>query len=251
MALVDDLLETLWVDYAAVTPQAVRIHQLLRERGETVRTDHIALRTFDLPGVEIESLDRAFAAEGYEAAQSYSFPDQKLIAYHYEHRAGRARPLLFVSALLVDELSDRAQEIVRGLVAQVEPGAAAHPLFAVSGRLWQLSSADYQELHRESEHGAWVAAFGFRASRLGVDAGGLRGFDRLADVNRFLVENGVRLDRDGAIMGGAAELIEVSSTVADEVDVALTDGSVRVPGGTCQLVRRHPAADGGLLGFLG
>jgi hypothetical protein len=61
----------------------------------------------------------------------------------------------------------------------------------------------------------------------------------------------VRLDRDGAIMGGAAELIEVSSTVADEVDVALADGSVRVPGGTCQLVRRHPAADGGLLGFLG
>ena len=247
MALLDDLLETLSADHAALTPQAARIHQLLRDRGEEVRTDHIALRTFDLPGVEIESLDRVFAAEGYDAAQSYSFPDQKMVAYHYEHRSA-ARPVLFMSALLVDELSRRAQEIIRALVAQVEPGASAHPQFAVSGRHWQLSSSDYQELRRESEHAAWVAAFGFRASRIGVDTSQLRGFTGLAELNRFLRDNGVRL---ADAIEGSPGTLELSSTVADEVEVSFVDGALRVAGGTCQLVRRHQRGDGSLFqGFL-
>ena len=46
-----ELLDALWRDYVATTPQAARIHQLLGERGELVRNDHVALRTFALPGI--------------------------------------------------------------------------------------------------------------------------------------------------------------------------------------------------------
>ena len=59
----DDIFEQLWASYASVTPQAVRIQTLLRARGEKIVNDHVALRTFDIPGLAIEDIDRAFVAE--------------------------------------------------------------------------------------------------------------------------------------------------------------------------------------------
>jgi hypothetical protein len=245
MALLDDLLAALWIDHAAIAPQAARVHQLLRDRGEAVRSDHIAMRTFDVPGVDIDALDRAFVAEGYDAAQTYELPERRLIAYHYEHRDDPGLPRLLLSALLVDELSRKAQAIIRELVAQLEPGAAAHPRFPVSGRSWQLSSSDYQALRAESEDAAWVAAFGFRASHFSVDASDLRTFDGLAGLNRFLSESGVRIDQAGGeIKGGPDELLELSSTVAEPVDVELADRTLRIPSCPCELARRYPLPDG-------
>jgi hypothetical protein len=252
MALLDELLRALWTDQAAIAPQAARVHQLLRDRGEAVRIDHIAMRTFDVPGVDIDALDRAFVAEGYDAAQTYEVPGRRLIAYHYEHRDHPGRPKLLFSALLVDELSREAQAIVRGLVAQLAPGAAAHASFAVSGRSWQLSSSELEALRAESEEAAWVAAFGFRASHFSVDASGLRGFDGLAELNRFLVECGYRVDQAGGeIKGSRAELLEQSATVAEVVDVELADRKVRMPACPCEFARRYAQPDGTLFqGFL-
>jgi hypothetical protein len=243
MAFVDELLDRLWTGYAALVPTAARVHQLLRERGEVVRHDHVALRTFDLPEVEIEALDRAFVASGYEEAQSYEL-DEGLVAYHYEHREP-SRPKLLVSALLIEQLSSAAQDVIRALVAQVQPGASAHPNFAVSGRHWAISSAAVEALRAESEYAAWVAAFGFRAHHFAVDVDSLRGFAGLAEVNRFLDESGVHIDpAGGAIKGSPATLVEQSSTVADEVDLELIDGTQRVRGGSYELIRRHRRADG-------
>jgi hypothetical protein len=251
MSSLDDLLAALWIDHAATTPQAPRLHQLLRERGEAVRIDHIGLRTFELPEVSIDSLERAFVEHGYQAAESYELPREKLIAYHYEHRS-QDRPGLLLSALLVDELSPEAQEIVGALVAQIEPGAAAHPIFAASGRPWQLSSAEHERLRAESEYAAWVAAFGFRADHFAVDVGSLRTLDGVAGVNRLLVDSGFRLNRSGGeIKGSAAELLEQSATLADEIDVPLADGTFRIRSGYCELARRHRGPDGALFrGFL-
>ena len=251
MALLDQLLEALWIDHAAVAPHAARVHQLLRDRGEAVRSDHIALRTFDLPEVDIDALDRAFVAEGYEAAQDYELPDHKLIAYHYEHRDDARRPRLLMSALAVGELSSGAQALVRDMVGQLEPGAAAHPRFAVSGRRWQLSSSDYEQLRQETEYGAWVAAFGFRAHHFTVDASSLRTFDGLTELNRFVEESGFRVDESGgAVKGSAVQLLEQSSTVADVVDVELSDRTLRIPGFACAFARRYRLPDGTpFLGF--
>lgn len=252
MSPLEELLAALWADHAAMTPQAPRIHQLLRGRGEVVRSDHIGLRTFDLPEVAIEALERAFVEHGYEPAQSYELPREKLIAYHYEHRSDAARPKLFLSALLVDELSPEAQAIIRGLVAQLEPGAAARPNFAASGRPWQLSSAEHERLLAESEYAAWVAAFGFRADHFAVDVGALRTVDGLAGLNRLLEESGFRLNRSGGeVKGSPAELLEQSATMAEEIDVALADGTFRIPSGYCEFVRRHRGPDGAVFqGFV-
>ena len=247
MAFLDELFATLWSDHAALTPQAARLHQLLRERGDAVRIDHVALLTFDLPGVEIEALDRAFVAHGYQAAQSYELPAAGLTAYHYEHADDARRPKLLLGAVLVDELSAPAREIVRGLVGRVEPGASAHPLFAASGRRWTLSSSDYRILSEENQHAAWVAAFGFRAHHVAVDVGELRTFEGLGELDRFLEQHGFRIDQaGGAIKGSPDELLEQSSTLPDEIDVELSDGALRIPSGCCVLARRYPGPDGTL-----
>jgi hypothetical protein len=251
VAALDDLFDRLWSDYTAVTPQAGRIHDLLVARGERIVNDHVALRTFDLPGLEIEALDRAFVAAGYQPAHSYEFRDKKLHAYHYEH-ADAYRPKLFISALQVNELSAEAGTLIENLAAQMERGADAHPMFAASGRHWQVDRATYQRLADESEYAAWVAAFGLRANHFTVSVNHLATFSGLADLNEFLLDRGFRLnDAGGAIKGNPAELLEQSSTLADEVDVEMVDGPHRVPSCYVEFARRYPGPDGKLFqGFV-
>ena len=43
---IDALLHALWDDYAALNPQAARIHALLAERGQAPVNDHIAFRAY-------------------------------------------------------------------------------------------------------------------------------------------------------------------------------------------------------------
>ncbi|HUS64443.1 MAG TPA: DUF1338 domain-containing protein [Kofleriaceae bacterium] len=246
-----ELFDRLWADYAAITPQAARIHALLRGRGETVRNDHIALRAFDLPGVDIDALDRAFVAGGYRAADSYEFPDKHLHAYHYEH-AEPGRPKLFISALDVGALSEEAAAIVRGLVAQLPPGASASPWFAVSGRRWQVDFAAVERLRAESEYAAWLAVFGFRANHFTVDVNALTTFASLEELDRFLQDNGFRMNESGGLIKGTpAQLLEQSSTLADEVEVELADGPHRLPSCYYEFARRYPGPDGRLFqGFV-
>jgi hypothetical protein len=236
MSQLDELLESLWSDHAAVAPQVARLHQLLRERGERVRSQHIALRTFDVPEVDIDALDRAFVAGGYEASHSYELPERKLIAYAYEHRDGRV-PDLLISALLVDELSREARALVRDLVGHLEPGAAAHPGFALSGRRWPLSSSIYQQLRGESEYAAWVAAFGLRAHHFAIDASSLRTLDQ-AGLARFIAESGIAV----ASASIEDEPLDHVATVAEDVELELGDGSLVIPSCPCVFVGRAAGA---------
>jgi len=247
----DALFDRLWADYLAITPQAGRIHDLLTARGESVVNDHVALRTWDLPGLEIEAVDRAFVAAGYQPAQSYEFPDKKLHAYHYEH-AEPGRPKIFISALHVDELSAEAGTLIEQLAAQMQRGAEAHPMFASSGRHWQLERATYERLAAESEYAAWVAAFGLRANHFTVSVNHLTTFSGLSELNDFLVDKGFKLNEaGGAIKGSRAELLEQSSTLADQIEIEVTGGSISVPSCYVEFARRYPGPDGVLFqGFV-
>src|SRR5579884_2833357 len=118
----DGLLATLWRDYVALTPQAERIHALFAARGETVRNDHVALRT--LAEVGITALARPFEALGWQPRDRYRFDDKHLRARYWQH-ADPALPKVFISELCTDELSPRAQAIVGKLVAQLPAGFAS------------------------------------------------------------------------------------------------------------------------------
>jgi hypothetical protein len=248
---IGELFQALWQDYTRTTPQAARVHELLAKRGERIVNDHIAFRTFSLPEVEIEALDQVFVAAGYEAADSYEFPEKKLFAYHYEHE-DPALPKIFLSELLIQGLSASAQSIIRKLVAQLKPGQSKEPGFIASGRPWTLTFKDYEALAAESEYAAWVSAFGFRANHFTVLVNELKTFDGLAPLNQFLKDNGFALNQQGGeIKGSPKQLLEQSSTLADAVDVAFDDGNHRIPSCYYEFARRYPTANGELFrGFI-
>lgn len=246
-----DLFSALWADYAALTPQAHQIHALLEARGETVWNDHIALRTFDLTPVGMGALAAPFVAGGYAVAGHYRFAGKKLDAVHLEH-PDRRWPKVFISALRVAELPVAIQDQLRALVAQVPVTTVAGWGFPVSGRPWQVSFATYEQLRAVSEYAAWVAAFGFRANHFTVDVGRLHTFDGLLQLDRFLLDQGFRLnDRGGLIKGSPALYLEQSSTLADLVPVEFSDRVAQIRSCYYEFARRYRMPSGELFqGFI-
>ncbi len=81
------IFDRLWDAYAAITPQARRVRELLAERGETVRTDHIAFRTFDLAPIDLEHLAKPWESKDWVRTGEYRFEAKKLRAVSPRHRA--------------------------------------------------------------------------------------------------------------------------------------------------------------------
>ena len=249
LATTGELLEALWRDYIALTPQAERIHALLAARGETVRNDHVALRTFAEVG--IAALARPFEALGWRARDRYRFDDKHLRARYWQHD-DPALPKVFASELCTDELSPGAQAIVGRLVAQLPAKFLAREDLPWAGRPWQVTRGDYEALLAESEYAAWVAAFGFHVNHFTVDVRSLASFAGLPELNAFLVEHGFVLnDAGGAIKGTPAQCLEQSSTRADSIDVAFADARAQIPSVYYEFARRYALPSGELFhGFV-
>jgi hypothetical protein len=246
------LLDALWADYVATTPQAERIHELLARRGEDVKNDHVALRTFGLPGIGIAALARPFEALGWVMQpERYRFDDKKLVARYWRH-PDPALPKVFISELCVHELSASARQIIESLVAALPKGFGERVDLPYAGRPWHVRQAEYDSLLRESEYAAWVAAFGFRVNHFTVNVNTLTTFPDLLSLDAFLVEHGFTLNESGgAIKGTPADRLEQSSTRADQIDVTFSDGTRKIPSCYYEFARRYPLPSGELFhGFV-
>ena len=245
------LLDALWADYTAITPQAARVHDLLTRRGERIVNDHIALRTFDLPSVNIEVLARPFVDGGYVSRGEYAFEEKHLDAKHYEHHDATL-PKVFISQLRTGDFSQALRDVVRGLVGQIPADVLRREDLPVAGRLWQVSYAQYEALRAVSEYAAWVAAFGFRANHFTVSVNALRQIDSLEALNALLKQAGFALSTSGGEIKGSPEVyLEQSSTLADTVEVAFSDRTARIPSCYYEFARRHPLPNGELFqGFV-
>jgi len=246
-----ELLDVLWRDYVASTPQAERIHRLLSQRGEVLRNDHVALRSYGAPGIGIAALARPFEALGWQPRDNYRFADKHLRARYWQH-ADPALPKVFISELVVGELSAGAQAVIAGLTAQLPAGFGARADLAWAGRPWRVTFAEYEKLLVESEYAAWVAAFGFRVNHFTVDVGSLRSFPDLAALCEFLVERGETLNQAGGVIKGSpGERLEQASTRADSVAVEFSDQVAQVPSCYYEFARRYPLPSGELFhGFV-
>lgn len=247
-----ELLDVLWRDYVASTPQAERIHRLLTQRGEILCNDHVALRTYAAPGLGglgglgINALARPFEALGWRARERYRLRDKHLRARYWQHDDATL-PKVFLSELVIEELSPGAQAVIGALVAQLPAGFGERDDLPWAGRPWRVTHADYLVLLAESAYAAWVAAFGFRVHHFAVDVGSLSTFPDLEALDAFLIEHGEMLDdRGGTIKGSRAEGIAQSSTRADRVAVAFTDTTVRIPSCFYEFARRFPLPSGEL-----
>lgn len=243
--------DAIWRDYVAITPQAAAIHALFTARGETIINDHIALRTFARPGIELAALARPFERRGFVGRDDYQFPAKHLRARYYQH-PDPTLPKVFISELIVERLSAAAVSAVDALCAQLPPAFGDRDDLPVAGRPWRVEHRTYDMLLAESEYAAWVAAFGFRANHFTVDVGQLRTLASLDEVNALVAGAGFELNREGGLVKGTpADYLEQSSTRADEIEVELADGRYRLPSCYYEFARRYRMPSGELFhGFV-
>lgn len=245
-----ELVEVLWRHYVAAAPHAEDIRALLVARGETPCNDHVALRTFAMPGLGIDALARPFEAQGWRPRDRYRFAGH-VRAQSWQHDDATL-PRVLISELAIDELSAGAQAVIRGLIGQLPARFGERGDLPWAGRPWRVTYADYRALRAESEYAAWLAAFGFLVNHFTIDVGALSTFPDLAALDAFLVDHGFALDDSGGtIRGSRAERIEHSATRPDRVAVEFTDATVRIPSCHYELVRRYPLPSGELFaGFV-
>ncbi|MCG9598909.1 DUF1338 domain-containing protein [Vibrio sp. Isolate25] len=245
------LFQSLWNDYIQrLCPSADKVHHLLQE-NEPLINDHIALRTFNVAPLGIETLAKPFIDVGYKPCGDYEFESKKLVAKHFEHPDPK-QPKVFISELKVNECSPELQAIVAKLVEQLDTDKLKGHEFLSGGRLWDLSFSDYQLLAKESEYASWLAAHGYGANHFTVSVNQLDAFEEVKGVNDHLREAGFTINESGGEVKGSPDvLLEQSSTMADKVPVTFTEGTEMVPGGFYEFAKRYPMSNGELYpGFV-
>ncbi|USN48341.1 MAG: DUF1338 domain-containing protein [Pseudobdellovibrionaceae bacterium] len=246
----EQLFGDMWDDYLKLNPLAQKVYRLFTERGEAVVNDHIALRTFNLPKVNMDRLAKVFVENGYEEKGQYSFEAKKLNAKHYEAKDTRA-PKVFISELKVETFSKGLQDKVAHFVDQIDESTLLDSHFVMSGRPWTLSYADYQALLSESEYAAWLAAFGYRPNHFTVYVNALKTLPSIQAVNDFLEEHGVSLNSSGGkIKGTPEEGLVQSSTLANHVVVKFSDGEREIPSCYYEFAQRFPINGSEYTGFI-
>lgn len=245
------LLDKMWVDYTAINPLAQKIYDVLTAQGETLSNDHIALRTFNHPRINIEVLARPFLAWGYKEMGDYQFPEKKLYAKHFQHSDPKM-PKIFISELKLEEFSPALRETVNSLVNQIPAKAETASDFTSIGRPWNVSTATYDALLKESDYAAWVAAFGYRPNHFTVYINDLKKFSDIKVLNEFLKENGFKLNSSGGEVKGSKEvLLEQSSTLANNIEVVFSDSKRMIPACYYEFAKRYAMPDGKLYqGFV-
>jgi hypothetical protein len=251
---ISELLEFFWNEYSAITPAAAEIHALLTARGERYVNDHIALRTFNIDPIGIESLAATFVGLGYTPSGEYHFEQKRLRAVSYAPPE-TGIPHVFISELLVEQFSAELQAAVHALAAQVSPDRKNTPALLTELPSWTpVSYGVYQRLMSESEYAAWVAAFGIRANHFTVLINALTTFGSIQEFNAWLVEHGYVLNTSGgAVKGSPAELLEQSSIMANRIAWEFAGGERHVIP-TCyhEFARRYidPATGALYAGFI-
>lgn len=242
--------QQLWADFIRIAPHAAEIRARFEEAGEHVENDHVAFRTFALPPINLEALEPEILSLGYELLDEYRFVEKRLRARAY---VCEGAPRIFLSELLVDELSPWAAKMINELVAGIDQPDHGPGIF-MSGRLWSPPDFSmYERLAGESEYAAWLAALGLRPNHFTVSVNALRGFSGVEEVLSFVEAAGYRINAAGGrVKGSSATLLEQGSTLADQVPVEFA-GGVKHTVPTCyyEFALRHRDANGRLYdGFV-
>lgn len=136
------IFERFWNRFSTENPHAKRIYDLFSARGENVVHDHIALRTFDDPRINIEVISKVFTENGYEARGNYEFKVKKLKGMHFEHKTDPMAPKVFISELLLDKFSDYLKTTIRGYLDRLDDRTYADRDLVYGGSIWGKTSFD-------------------------------------------------------------------------------------------------------------
>lgn len=248
----EEFFSRLWDQYVQIAPTAQRVRHLVEERFGPVVNDHVAFRTFDCAPIALDDLERAFLEWGYRRDRLYEFADKHLRAYGYipPHEG---LPLVFLSELQTEHLSQMGREFAQGAAAQIDPDSSPSELL-LSGRVWDMPSSEtYAALEVESAYAAWLSVWGLCANHFTIAVHRLGGTVALSQVVEMLREEGFSMNEVGGLYKGTpGDLLQQASTVAESRPVTFSDGVTR-PVLSCyyEFAQRHRGADGDYyLGFV-
>lgn len=249
-----ELINQLWQQYSAEIDAARKIHDLFEHEGETVVNDHIALRTFDDPRVDVDTLAVPFLKAGYVEKDHYNFPNKHLFAKYYVREGDPAAPKIFISELITHQFSEWLQDEVESLLETIPEKLLSHPdRLICSGTSWGVPRyAIYEKLLAESQYAAWMYAFGYRANHFTVSVNHLRKYPTIERVNGFLKQHGFVLNSEnGEVKGTVADRLQQSSTMAEKKAVQFQEGVYEIPSCYYEFALRFPDTKGELYqGFV-
>lgn len=238
-ATLEYVLDGLMRRYQERVPDVKKIvRAMIKEKiigGEDeIENDHIAFRTMGVENLGIKSLERIFLHYGYEKKDPYYFPEKKLNAYWYAPPEPRY-PRIFLSELIVPELSADAGRIIRSYTSEVQ----ADPTLSLDldngesvdnflhSALWRVPlREDYLALAAESEYAAWVIYNRYYLNHFTVSVHNLAdGYNTIPLFNAFLEREGFKLnDSGGTIKTSPDGKLLQSSTVAGMVEATFANG---------------------------
>ncbi len=245
--------EELWKQYTAKTPSAQKVKSLFEAKGDSVVNDHIAIRTFNDPRIDIDVIAQPFLKMGYEPKGEYNFEAKKLFARHFEHKSNPNAPKIFISQLLLEEFSIDLQACIRNILNEVDQSLYLLEDLILKGRVWSTPSfKTYQFLLEESEYAAWMYVNGFCSNHFTVDVNKLDSFNNLPGVNEFLKSNGFEINSSGGEIKGTKELLlQQSSILADTIEVDFEEGTEKITTCYYEFSYRYPQENGTLFtGFV-
>ncbi|KAL0385706.1 UNVERIFIED_CONTAM: hypothetical protein Sradi_2964900 [Sesamum radiatum] len=171
--------------YLNRNPTAKAILELVRSvDNDRICYDHFAFRTFGVNGHGIDSMAKLFLDFGYVQREELRFPAKKLKAFWfsppnilYSDADGGVNgplPRIFISELLVDQMTPEAQEIIEKYTKLSGNGKTHAALASALGCLtWEKPSySDFQQLAR--------------------------------NLNQFIEENGYKLNSEGGFLKDSA-----------------------------------------------
>ncbi|KAK2636269.1 hypothetical protein Ddye_031061 [Dipteronia dyeriana] len=218
---------------------AKSVLELVQSAGdEHICYDHLAFRTFGVNGYGIDSLARFFLDYGYTQKEELKFPAKKLKALwfsppnipHPEGGNGVNGPLprIFISELLVDQMSPQTQEIIRKYTETSGSGNKHAALASALGSLtWEKPlHSEFQQLARESEYAAWTLVNGYALNHVTISTHRLKShLKNIESLNEFIEQKGFKLNSEGGILKVSPDsLLLQSSTVADSIPFCFSDG---------------------------
>ena len=214
---------------------------LVNNQNEIVN-DHIAFRTMGVKNLGINSFEKIFLKHGYKKMDFYHFNAKKLDAFWYAPPSNDL-PRIFISELKVDNLSIKAQEIIKSYtntvtndpIDKIDLNSSLEVSKYLQTPLWRLPTKnDYESLLFESEYAAWVIYNRYYLNHYTISVHDLPGeYSDLNQFNEFVKSLGIKLNKSGGeIKVSKDKLLRQSSSVANQIEAKFSEGEKKLIAGS-------------------
>ncbi|OUV50587.1 MAG: DUF1338 domain-containing protein [Flavobacteriaceae bacterium TMED116] len=245
--VITEILESLFLVYSKRVPDVNKITTAMIKKGlvnnqNEIVNDHIAFRTMGVKYLGINSFEKIFLKHGYKKMDFYHFDAKKLDAFWYAPPSNDL-PRIFISELKVDNLSIKAQEIIKSYtntvtndpVDKIDLNNSLQVSEYLQTPLWRLPTKnDYESLLFESEYAAWVIYNRYYLNHYTISVHDLPGeYSDLNQFNEFVKSLGIKLNKSGGeIKVSKDKLLRQSSSVANQIEAKFSEGEKKLIAGS-------------------